>query len=260
LGVALDDDAQIDPATLPENVEVMQGLDAQIAEANAKREHQRALEARLSSAIADAASRIQERVIARGASDAREEDLRGGIADELRARGELVLTEAKLRVPGWTTNLGGFDLAIVVDNSVGLGETKWADGNLYECMWDLFKLGSALSLDRVDAGVAVYGAPAKHWQQAEGCARLFEDREVLTREPDLGASARLADQPRPKYREAARHPMLLRVQVPAATTCQVLGKTWEIRAVGVTPNGGDFPLADGWPKGGRPETPKPYTW
>lgn len=119
----------------------MQQIDVQIAAAHAKREHQRALEARLSSAIRDAVSRIEERVVARDASHAREEDLCGGIADEFRARRELVLTEAKLRLPGSTTNLGGFDLAIVVDNSLVLGETKWADGNRYGCMLDLFKLG-----------------------------------------------------------------------------------------------------------------------
>jgi hypothetical protein len=258
--VALDDDAQVDPATLPENVELMQEIDAQIGEASAKLEHQRASEGRLSSAIPDAVSRIEERVLGRDASHAREEDLRGGIADELRARGELVLTEAKLRVPGWTANLGGFDLAIVVDNSLVLGETKWADGNLYECMWDLFKLGSAVSMDRVDAGVAVYGAPAKHWQRAEGCARLFEDREVLTWEL---ISALPRDWQINLDGSTARPqviPMLLQLRLLMSETCEVLGKSWEIRAVGVTPDGGDYPLLDGWPKGGRPEDPKPYTW
>jgi hypothetical protein len=258
--VALDDDAQVDPATLPENVELMREIDAHIAEADAKREQQRALEARLSGAIPDAVSRIEERVVARAASYAQEEDLRGGIADELRARGELVLTEARLRLPGWTTNLGGFDLAIVVENSLVLGETKWADGNLYECMWDLFKLGSARSLDRVEATIAVYGAPVKHWQRAEGCARLFEDREVLTR--NLICALPREWQINLDGSTAKPHviPMLLRLQLLTATTCEVFGKQWEIRAVGVTAGGGDYPLTKGWPKEGRPEAPKPYTW
>jgi hypothetical protein len=205
-------------------------------------------------------SRIAERVVARAASHAREEDLRGGIADELSARGELVLTEAKLRVPGWTTNLGGFDLAAVVDNSLVLDETKWADGNLYECMWDLFKLGSALSLDRVAAGLAVYGAPAKHWQQTEGCARLFEDREVVTR--DLIWALPREWQINLDGSSAKPHaiPILLRLRLLTAITCEVLGKSWEIRAISVAPDGGDYQLTDGWPKGERPEAPKPYTW
>jgi hypothetical protein len=258
--VALDDDAQVDPATLPENVQLMREIDAQIAGTNAKREREHALEAQIANAIPDAVSRIEERVVARAGSHAREEDLRGGIADELRARGELVLTEAKVRLPGWTANLGGFDLAIVVDNSLALGETKWADGNLYECMWDLFKLGSAVSLDRVDAGVAIYGAPAKHWQRAEGCARLFEDREVVTR--NLISALPREWQINLAGSTAKPHviPMLLRLQLLTATTCTVLGKSWEIRAVGVTPDGGDYPLTDGWPQGGRPEVPQPFMW
>jgi hypothetical protein len=46
LRVALDDDAQIDPATFPENIELMREIDAQIAEADARRDHQRAFEVR----------------------------------------------------------------------------------------------------------------------------------------------------------------------------------------------------------------------
>jgi hypothetical protein len=141
--MALDDDAQIDPEMLPENRSLMAEIDAQLVAAEARREWQQALASRLAAAVPDAVSRIEDLVAARAGTHAREEDLRGGIADELRARGELVLTEARLRVPGWTPNLGGFDLALVVDNSLVIGETKWADGNLHEAMWDLLKLGSA---------------------------------------------------------------------------------------------------------------------
>jgi hypothetical protein len=45
-------------------------------------------------------------------------------------------------------------------------------------MWDIFKLASALTISRVDAAVAVYGAPAKHLERPDTCARLFEDREI----------------------------------------------------------------------------------
>jgi hypothetical protein len=43
----------------------------------------------------------------------------------------------------------------------------------------------------------------------------------------------------------------------AAESCEVLGKRWDIRAVGVSPDGGDCPLTDCWPHGSRPETPQP---
>ncbi|MFX6007001.1 hypothetical protein ABTF07_20715, partial [Acinetobacter baumannii] len=78
-------------------------IHGQLAEADAVRERQHALEVRLASALPEAVSRIEQRVLARAGLHAREEDLRGGLADGLHARGELVLTEAKLQVPGWTT-------------------------------------------------------------------------------------------------------------------------------------------------------------
>lgn len=258
--VTSDDDAPADPATSPENVEMMRQIHGQLAEADAVRERQHALEVRLASAIPEAVSRIEQRVLARAGLHAREEDLRGGLADGLHARGELVLTEAKLQVPGWTTNLGGFDLALVVDDSVVLGETKWADGNLYESMWDLLKLGSALSLNRVDAAVAIYGAPAKRWQQAAGVARLFEDREVITRNLILALPREWQINLDGSSAKPHVIPILLRLRLLTAVTCEVLDKTWEIRAVGVVPDGGDHPLMDGWPQGGRPDAPKPYPW
>jgi hypothetical protein len=76
----------------------------------------------------------------------------------LRERDELVLTEARMAVPGWTRNLGGFDLATMDHGSVVLGEAKWADGNLYECMFHILKLASATTIRRVDAAVAFYAA------------------------------------------------------------------------------------------------------
>lgn len=258
VSVALDDDAEIDPATLPENVGLLQEADAQIAAAMLKR--QRSFESRLADAISDAVSGIEALVLARSGKYAREEELRGGIAHELRSRGELVLTEARLAVPGWTSNLGGFDLGVVIDNSLVVGETKWADGNLYECMWDMFKLGSALALERVDAAVAVYGAPVRHWQNTEGCGRLFEDREVLSR--DLIRALPREWQINLDGSSAKPNviPMRLRLRLLIATTCDVLGKSWQIRAVGVTPDGGGCYLTDGWPPDGRPDAPTPYQW
>jgi hypothetical protein len=66
--VAIDDDAQIDPATLPENVALLAEVDAQLAAAEAYRQRRRALETRLASAIPNAVGRIEERVQARDAS------------------------------------------------------------------------------------------------------------------------------------------------------------------------------------------------
>jgi hypothetical protein len=70
----------------------MAEIDAQLAAADARSHWQQALASRLAAAVPDAVSRIEELVVARTGTHAREEDLRGGVADELRARGELVLT------------------------------------------------------------------------------------------------------------------------------------------------------------------------
>jgi hypothetical protein len=174
LPVALDDGADIDPATMPENAGLLARVDAQLEAAEGRRQRQRTLAAVLGDAVPVAAVGIESRAARRGAQHAKEEDLRAGVAEFLRKRGELVLTEARLAVPGWTPNLGGFALALVVENSLVVAETKWADGNLDECLWDLFKLGCVLEVPRVDAAVAIYGAPAKQWQKSAGVARLFE--------------------------------------------------------------------------------------
>jgi Family of unknown function (DUF5372) len=98
---------------------------------------------RFAGVLSVAAGEVEARMLKRGGKSVREEDLRGGLAQALRENHELVLTEARLAVPGWTENLGGFDLAIVDHNNVALAETKWSDGNLYEAMWDVLKLASA---------------------------------------------------------------------------------------------------------------------
>lgn len=259
--VALDDGgAQIDPATLPENIALMKEVDAQIARAEERRTRQQALAARISGVVPDAASNVEERVLARGGLHALEEDLRGGIADALRARGELVVTEAKLAVPGWTSNLGGFDLAIVADDSLVVAETKLADGNLHESMWDIFKLASALSISRVDAAVAIYGAPSKQWQTPQTCAQLFEDRDVVSPKLIAALPDKWADNLAGSSAKPFAIPVLVKLRLLSATPAEVLGKAWEVRAISVTAESADYPLEDGWPHGERPASPTPYSW
>ena len=65
----------------------------------------------------------------RNATHPLEEDLRRGLAAALARSDAAVLTEGKLRLPGWTPNLGGFDAIIVgTDGSVVFIETKWGRG------------------------------------------------------------------------------------------------------------------------------------
>ena len=199
-------------------------------------------------------------MLERGGSHAREEDLRGAVAAALRGRGELVLTEAKLPVPGWTETLGGFDLAIVVDDSLVVAETKWADGNLYESMWDIFKLASALAITRVDAAVAIYGAPAKHWERADSCARLFEDREIscwslIRHFPKEWAKNLAGSSARP-----LAIPSRIDLTLLSQGAVEVLGKAWQVRAVGVVTEFVHSELKGGWPDGAPPDCPGPLDW
>jgi len=74
----------------------MTALDAHIGAAAERRERQPSLAARIADVVPEAASRVTQLVAARGADHAKEEDLRGGVAELLREGGELVLTEARL--------------------------------------------------------------------------------------------------------------------------------------------------------------------
>jgi hypothetical protein len=64
--MALDDGAQIDPATTPENVALMAEVDEQLANAASARRRQLALAARIADLVPTASGKIDERVIARG--------------------------------------------------------------------------------------------------------------------------------------------------------------------------------------------------
>jgi hypothetical protein len=137
---------------------------------------------------------------------------------------------------------------------------KWADGNLYECMWDIFKLGSAVSIPRVDAAVAVYGAPAKHWLRPQSCAQLFEDREVVSRDLILALPKEWSVNLAGSSAKPQAVPLLVKLRLLTATTMVVLGKAWEVRAISVSAESRDYPLVDGWPDGKPPESPKPFRW
>ena len=259
--MVLDDGgAQIDPPTLPENIALMQEIDAQIAAAARHRTRQQDLAARLAAAVPEAVTMIEARVLERDAPHAREEDLRGGIARHLRSCGELVLTEAKLTVPGWTDSLGGFDLAVVVDDSLVVAETKWADGNLYESMWDILKLGSALAIARVDAAVAIYGAPAKHWQRPDSCARLFEDREIFTHRLIRHFPREWAINLAGSAAQPLEVPSQLKLTLISQASTEVRGKAWEVRAVSVSSEYQSLELTNGWPEGVEPAASQPLSW
>jgi hypothetical protein len=156
--------------------------------------------------------------------------------------------------------LGGFDLAIVVDDALVVAETKWADGNLYESMWDIFKLASALSIPRVDAAVAIYGAPTKRWARPDSCARLFEDRDILTPKlvrhfPKDWATNLAGSSAQPQA-----IPVLISAKLIECEPVEVLGKGWEVRAIQLLTDMPADPWPNGWPGGEAPTEAQDYLW
>jgi hypothetical protein len=207
----------------------------------------------LQEVVAHATHGVDEAVAGRSGQWGVEDDLRNAVVDALRERGELVLTEAQVGVPNWSRNLGGFDFAVAGrDGGLVVGETKWANGNLYECLWDLLKLASASTMPRIGAAVAVYGAPVKHWEKPVACADLFETGVYDTAKL-LGAYAtewqRNLDGTKARPHDL---PIDFRVEPIVKIRTEVLGKEWEVRAVEVASNDAWTWLEDGWPPSSRP--------
>jgi hypothetical protein len=236
--MAIDDNVEWDPATFPENRRLIEELDQTIEHKAQLEARRQALLARVVAAVRTAIPEIEGLVMARKGKYAREEELRGGIADALRKQGELVLTEAKLPVPGWTPNLGGFDFALVgAAGGLTLGETKWADGNLYECAWDILKLASASKLPRIEAAVAVYGAPVKHWTKPVIGADLFEDRVMTFRDVIKASQARWQTNLAGSRARPLALPLVIELGLLATEQVEILGKAWEVRILAVHGDG-----------------------
>lgn len=250
-------DIQWDPATTPGNRSLMSQLDGIATRVEEKKRRQRKLAERFAGVLAAAAVQVEARMLAREAKNVREEDLRSALANEMRHNDELVLTEARMAVPGWTANLGGFDLAIVDQDAVVLGETKWADGNLYEAMWDILKLASATTAPRVEAAVAFYAAPTKQWHQAGTCAQLFEDRFVTARDLIWAFPTRWQTNLEGSSARPHAVPIPIELRLLASEEIEIVGKQYEVRALSVL---GDEPfrtLENGWPHGEIPTESKP---
>jgi hypothetical protein len=127
-------------------------------------------------------------------------------------------------------------------------------------MWDIFKLASALSIPRVDAAVAIYGAPTKHWARPDSCARLFEDRDILTPElvrhfPKDWATNLAGSSAQPRA-----IPVLISAKLIECEPVEVLGQGWEVRAIQLSTDMPTDPWPNGWPGGEAPTETQDYLW
>jgi hypothetical protein len=168
----------------------------------------------------------------------------------------------KTTIPHWAS-AGGVDIRVRQglgsDALVLAGELKWCRaGQMYEAIWDLFKM--ALLALRDDAGMTflLTGAPSSKWQ-TDSCRDLFEDRiheplELFARRFPTGTRRLMWDDllegGYDRYPDAV--PARIRTAVVADEPIAHPAGDWAIRAVEVTPLSGCIPIRGGWPNGDRP--------
>jgi hypothetical protein len=126
--MALDDSAEIDPSTLPHALKLqaeINGLSAEVPNPLSAPARGEITELLIEAARVAVAAflmgcwHVVQTILARRTF---------GRALVLSRTDAPVFTEAKLRVKGWTPNLGGFDIAVAgAEGSLVLIETKWGN-------------------------------------------------------------------------------------------------------------------------------------
>lgn len=141
-----------------------------------------------------------------------------------------------MTLSGWTANLGGFDIAMVgTDGAVVVVETKWADGSLWQAIWDVLKLASAQVLSRVSAAYAVYPAPVDHWGKYSG-SELFTRWDSRSTVTDHLLEESALDWEKNLRGSAAyptELPMAVDLKPVAAESATIMGRDYLIRIVSV---------------------------
>jgi hypothetical protein len=237
--MALDDGGpQIDPGTLPDSLKLVQEIEATAqTHCGLTAAASGPMQELLSEALDLTAAGLEVALSEREATHPLEEELRGGLAVALAQSDAIVFTEAKLQLPGWTTNLGGFDVAVAgPEGSVVLIETKW--GQVWQGIWDVLKLASATRHPRVTAAYAVYAASATEWTREKDLgAGLFGDWEAR----QFATNALLGDNEKDWEANLKGSPTVYPSQLPGAVDLRpvsaqpvvLLGTEYKIRAVSV---------------------------
>ena len=147
-----------------------------------------------------------------------------------------VLTEGKLRLPGWTPNLGGFDAIIVgTDGSVVLIETKSGRGVASDVGRDEAQR-SASEHPRVTAAYAIYAASGKEWQTRSDLG-LFGDWESNSSSSPISGWLRTPMTGSGTFKAVPAYPTVLpgavELEAIAAVPVTLLDTPYEIRAIAV---------------------------
>src|SRR4051794_25043941 len=85
-------------------------------------------------------------------------------------------------IPGYEPRPGGVDVVTYHEPAAikrrSLTECKWSiDGdNVFETLYDLFKMAAGLRIPGVERTLLVVGAPVRLWSRPTACAELFPAR------------------------------------------------------------------------------------
>jgi hypothetical protein len=196
----------------------------------------------LRDAVRTTVQQLTAAVAAHEGTHPREEDLRTGLAKNLRTTERaLVFKEANPCLPGWSEKLRGFDLAVVgSDGTVVYIETKW--GSPWRAPWDVLKLASATLHPRVTAAYAVYAATPRTWARSEARnmfaeAFAFETRYWIDLNEDLWERDLSGSTAYP-----FELPFGFTTDLIAVERAEILGNIYDVRVVSVAALPGE-PLA-----------------
>jgi hypothetical protein len=147
----------------------------------------------------------------------------------------LVEREKRVELGARWPGVGAVDVVVRLDEEAVLIELKWGASTLYNCLWDVAKLGSALASGVASGAYLFAGAPADVWETAPG-SEFFEtgdwdveylrtrylaywqfwEKDVKTRPYEL--------------------PSRVRTRFVSSAAGIVVGGAWEIRCAAVEPS------------------------
>jgi hypothetical protein len=210
-------------------------------------------------ATVGAAGELQMESAEVGIEHVAESDLRRAFRRALQMQlGPFVRPEgaAGFKLPQWP-RIGKPDLLVIHPDDRAwraFGEAKWCRENtMFEILWDLLKMSLAISLDRIEAGYIIVGAPEPAWvNDSWRCSALAETetwdtRELLKRYERDWRSLLKVTTTRP-----TRLPLQVSTTLLTTVPIHLVGRdNWELRLVRVDdPGTGLVKMDDGWPAGG----------
>jgi hypothetical protein len=190
-------------------------------------------------------------------------DLRPAIVHALnQAYGEAVQGGPAPKVPNWLS-VGNVDLRIAGSQVGALllaDELKWCQRDqMYESIWDLFKMALLATSDGVFAAYLIAGAPMSKWHD-DPCRDLYESQshdplDLCGRRFPAGKRRLMWDDllegGYDRFPDAV--PEAIRTDVVAAVPLCDGRAAWGLRVVRVSAAGaGVVRFSDGWPNGHRP--------